>query len=654
MARKPRERRKKFRDASAGNAAVVRKLHRWFDDNRLICVTIAIFLTHTIGLVCLFTPLNGILDSQPIIEQDWGLHFHHLAALESFWKNDRMLWGYNPYFMAGYPSNTIQDLSIKFFEFAALALSGLILTPLHWFKIAAFTAMASVPWLGYFAARNLFCADDRKNLIATTAALLGTVYWWNSLPREMFFYGMIGFPVAAYLSVMVVCLFYRLAARAESFGWIHAGWLVFAAAILPLHAQSIIMILPPVIALLTCAPALISMRLAGWSVAALIVAVTVNLPWLAPAFAHRGDDVSAAIVEQLPIFAGVNPLAFFLDYLGPQGFWTFRSPLLEKGFRLALLVAGLLGIRSLFRDGSRVIGILLVSAVSGMFILTYFGTVAPALRAWQPLRFKIALDLFLAVPAAYEIAQWISGPRDVSSKLVPALMGVGLFTFVLNLIQTEASGRLQLRTQMNPQITALVDWIAKESPPEGRILFEESGDETGFVYDGAYLSSLLAQRTSRQFIGGPINLYNDRHHFAQFNSGKIFKKSIQDVSEADLRNYLNLYNIGAVVAFHPASIKKLQAIPGLVSLDRRIGPVHLMKVRQPLSWLIKGEGKVKPAWNRLELSDLAGDEVILKYHWVDGLTASPPTTIEPIQLADDPIPFIKLANPPVQVTLQVR
>ena len=53
-----------------------------------------------------------------------------------------MLWGYNPLFMAGYPSNTIQDLSIKFFEFAALGLATLGLTPIQWFKILAFLAMA--------------------------------------------------------------------------------------------------------------------------------------------------------------------------------------------------------------------------------------------------------------------------------------------------------------------------------------------------------------------------------------------------------------------------------------------------------------------------------------------------------------------------------
>ena len=159
-------------------------------------------------------------------------------------------------------------------------------------------------------------------------------------------------------------------------------------------------------------------------------------------------------------------------------------------------------------------------------------------------------------------------------------------------------------------------------------------------------------QTGRQLIGGPINLYNDRHHFAEFHSGKMFKKDAQKISDQELRNYLRLYNVGAVVAFHPASIKRLQSIPGLVTLDQRFGPVHLMKVNQPLTWFIAGDGRVTTGFNRLELSELTGNEVILKYHWIEDLTASPPVKIEPVKMADDPIPFIKLINPPPRVVLR--
>ena len=82
--------------------------------------------------------------------------------------------------------------------------------------------------------------------------------------------------------------------------------------------------------------------------------------------------------------------------------------------------------------------------------------------------------------------------------------------------------------------------------------------------------------------------------------------------------------------------------------------MHLMRVHQPLTWFVQGEGKLKAELNRLELSELKGSEIILKSHWVDGLTTHPLTKLERVNLADDPIPFIKLVNPPASLTLSVE
>ena len=84
--------------------------------------TAAVVFVHAVGVALLFDPLAGLWNSQPLIAQDYGLHFHHLSSMQQLWENGQRLWGYNPLFMAGYPSNTIQDASIKLFELAALGL----------------------------------------------------------------------------------------------------------------------------------------------------------------------------------------------------------------------------------------------------------------------------------------------------------------------------------------------------------------------------------------------------------------------------------------------------------------------------------------------------------------------------------------------------
>jgi len=556
--------------------------------------------------------------------------------------------------MAGYPSNTIQDLSIKLYEFFALALSMVALSPIQWFKILAFLSMASVPWLMYFAARNFFYEGDIKKIAAPLAALTGTIYWWNSLPREMFFYGMIGYPVGAYVAILGVSLFYRLTKQPILWSPVLLGWLVFALVILPLHIQSVLVFLPPAIALVVVEPNLLRRNLLAWILGTAALALLVNLAWLAPAFSHRGDDAASAIVNQLPLFTSADPFTFVKDYLGSKGYWTFRPAFWEKGFRLALLALGLWGLFKLIRSEHRSLGIMFAVALIVLFAITYFGSFIGFFKSWQSLRFKVPYDLFLMLPAVYLMAIRFTQRSLVSRPhLVSAIVLVGSLAFLVNLIQTESRGRMNLRTGMAPELAAIVNWIQRETSAESRVLFEESGDETGFVYNGMYLSSFIPHWTGRELIGGPINLYNDRHHFAEFHSGRLFKRDIQTITDEQLKDYFRLYNIGAVVAFHPISIQRLQSVPGLVTLDQRIGPVHLMKVNQPLTWFVQGEGKVNARLNRIEASSVRGDEIILKYHWVKGLDSAPELKIVPVQIGDDPIPFIKVIEPPATFELRI-
>ena len=626
----------------------------WLNDKTAFILVGSIFLVHSLGLVSLFFPLAGLVNNQPITAQDWGLHFHHLKSMEAFWNQDRAFWGYNPFFMAGYPSNTIQDLSIKIFEFSALLLSSLVLTPLQWFKLLAFLSAAAVPWLMYFAARNFF-AQLEPNIIAPVAALLGAAYWWNSLPREMFFYGMVGFPAASYLTVLGVSIFYRMAALPGAWSPAHLAWVLFALAIPALHVQSALIFLPPALALLIYRPKLCSGKLLLWCAGAAVLSLLANWVWLAPAVSHLGDDVSASIVEQLPLFVSSDPLTLLRDYLEGKNYWSFRPLFWEKGLRLALLALGSLGVWRLIRGPRTDVGVMLLGALTALFIFSYLGSLVPLLRSWQPLRFKVPFDLFLVPPAAYIISRWLTERWPAApSYIVPIASIVGGVAFLANVITTELDGRMLLRTQMRPEIRAVAQWIQNETPADARVLFEESGDETGFVYDGMYLSSFIPRLTGRELIGGPINLYNDRHHFAEFHSAKLFKKEIHRLSDEEIRNYFRLYNIGAVVAFHPASVQRLQALAGLITVDRRIGPVHLMKVNQPLTWFLQGAGKARAKLNRIEVTDAAGGEIILKYHWAEGLAAAPAARVVPITLLDDPIPFIKIMNPPREFILSIE
>jgi hypothetical protein len=471
----------------------------------------------------------------------------------------------------------------------------------------------------------------------------------------MFFYGMIGYSTAAYATILGVSLFYRLAQQQTSWGAVHLGWMFFTITILPLHIQSLIIFLPCILVLLVARPKLMQRYLVLWTVGAVTISLALNLVWILPAFTHRGDDVSQAIVEQLALFVSTDPWTLVKDYLAPKNYWSFRQSFWEKGVRLMLLILGTTGTIKLLRHGGN-LGILLFAALISLFVLTYFSFLVPALQAWQPMRFKVPFDVFLAVAAAYALATWLMADSAASRfnfYIVPSLLLAASVTFLINLVHTESQGKLRLRTLIRPEITEIAHWVRQNTPDEARVLFEESGDETGFVYDGMYLSSFIPHWSGRQLIGGPINLYNDRHHFAEFHSGRLFGRDIQGVTDEEIKRYFRLYNIGAVVAFHPASLKRLRSVPGLITLDRRIGPVHLMRVNQSPDWFVHAQGKVIAKLNRLEVSTGGANEVVLKYHWLDGLVSDPPATIVPVKIYDDPIPFIKVVDPPRSFILKV-
>jgi hypothetical protein len=608
-----------------------------------------LFLLHSLALLFLFDPMSGLYDSRPILEQDWGLHFHHLTSMAAFWQNDRTLWGYNPFFMAGYPSNTIQDLSIKLFELLSLPASMFGLAPIQSFKLIVDLSTAVLPWILYFTARNFFVGEATARSVALLAALLGTAYWWNSLPREMFFYGVLGFPPAVYLSLLAVSLLYRVINGESALTRVHFAWIIALSALLPLHFQSIAIFVPPALTLLLMNLTSLGWRTLCWLGAGLIFPLLVNLPWILPLLSHRGDDVSASIVAELPLFTSSDPATIIKDYLSQTGYWTFRPSAWEKGLRWLLLIFGVIGLQRLIKSNKRDVGVALASGAIVLVLFSYFGSLVSFMSNWQPLRFKVAYDFIFVLAAAHFIATYESSRRS-GGQLFPILSRIalicGVLAFSINLLQTESKKGMRLRTQAPPEIDAVLEWIRKEAPLNGRLLFEESGDETGFFYKGVYLSSFIPHWTGRQLIGGPINLYNDRHHFAEFHSAMLFKRDITTFTDEELRAYFRYYNIGAVIAFHPRSVQRLLAVPGLVSTDRRISDLYLMKVDQPLSWFVKGEGELAGGFNRIRGSNIQGDEIILNYHWTEGLVSDPPANIVPERVLDDPIPFIKIIRPP--------
>jgi len=657
-------------------------------------VTGLVFAVHTAGLAMLFGPVSGLWSSQPVIEQDWGTHYHHLTSLAAFWRDGRSLWGYDPLFMAGHPSNTIQDASVKLFELGALALGGD--SPVRAFKLLACLGAAVWPLLLHAAARNLFGRHRGSLWVAPVAAILGTASWWNSYPREMFFYGMIGFPAASAVALWALSLLTRVLSERPVF-WAYAALPFALAALLPLHLQGFALLASVGFAAAVLhtsfgsprSPAArsggardrepvnsqerIDRRKTGgpgfpfpgiaFVIAALLFGMIVNLPWLLPFLTHRGDDISGALLREVSYFKSDSVWTFARDYATGEAFFTFRKSVWEKGLRLALLALGVMGIFRLWRSGSRVAAAMLTAGASLCFAAAYFGSLQPSLAAQQPLRFKVPLDLFLTLAAAWALVgrpildpaaargrtprrSRPTAPLAASRSWLPVGFALaGLLAFAVNLAATESKGNLRLRTRLPERLEAIVQWARERTPPDARILFEESGDESGFRYDGVYLSSFLAHLAGRELIGGPANVYNDRHHHAEFHSGRLLGRPVGSFTDDQLHAVFDAYNIGAAVVFDRHSAERLLGCPGLVRLDRRVGPFLLLRAMRTPSWFSRGEGRLEARPGTIRCTNVRGDEVVLKYHLIEGLRSTPPLRLLPERVLDDPIPFIRIERP---------
>jgi len=154
-------------------------------------------------------------------------------------------------------------------------------------------------------------------------------------------------------------------------------------------------------------------------------------------------------------------------------------------------------------------------------------------------------------------------------------------------------------------------------------------------------------KSKREFIGGPYV----QMHFSGFWDHFLFDSEIELISHQKMNEYIDRYNIGWILVHSDRSKDYFHSMPGAAFIEENHG-ISIFRITQPSSFFFDGYGRViERDFNHLELDELQGKQVTLKYHHVEGLLATPPVEIQPVYIGNDPTPFIRLINPPVKVTL---
>ncbi len=562
-------------------------------------------------------------------------------------------WGYEPHFAAGYPYAFLEHNLVSHL-YAARWLTTV--TAGQWVRFGVVGCWASIPLL-LGASLRAFGLERGSSLLGTCVgmALLAT--------SELELFRAAGPIVGGYVSVWL------LAALAAAYAYLTRGRVLavvaFAAAAalaLLVHKGAVLLLPVPIAGMLLAFGRSHRRRAVTLLVAGLASTLVVDGAWLLPMlrFSHWRSPVPWPLWLQhdwlLPIREIVTPVAGFDGFdagleLGRPlwGSWIARN---------TVLFAGAMG---LARSSDRRLTLGLAASLAWCGFVAFYGSWIRAMAAFEPFRYVVAYRLLWLVPATLAFAEWREHVWRASRRRWrwAAIVAV-LAVLAVARLPSFATFVARARPSDVPPASfqVLLAWVKNDAPARGRLMIEDAwlGSADPGPYDGSYALGPVALDTGRELIGGPTPWLRLPHRFASFTAGEAFGSRLAELAPAQLLRDLELYDVTGIAAWHPESRAALDALAPTVRAVGERGRFRLYEVRREASSFEEGHGRVTARWGELAVSDVAAPrgEVVLRYHWADGMVAAPGGTVEPVWIGDDPVPFVRVVAPPPAFTLRLE
>jgi hypothetical protein len=654
--------------------------HRLRQARPAIGLLVAVFVVHAIQVVRLFPTPRALLDNDhPVILVDHALHLYHGALGSRFLRDHGTTWGYDPFFMAGYPETPVWDSSSNLsILFQALAGGGYHPRAYNVGLLAcSILVLVSIP--AGAAASGLGLSE------IALAALLGWLYFHCGWPDTFWRSGLFAFVTASGGVVLVIGLLLRFDRRPGVGRWCAVA--LTGAAVWFVHVTLPILIVGAVVGFMLATARYRCWRRYAALVAAAIFAALVNLVWLVPLWRFRGIRSAGSF------------------FMAPTSGWfliqTYLSANIDTRLGLLILVLGVAGLVVWRREGRRIQAATFGGAALVCLALALFGGQWSVTRTLEPLRFVVPLHLLLAVPAGSALARVSArlvrgfGGRRRGVVLTALAWSVALAAAVVTVpgLFRVMAGQLAVERPLvaglRPEMNRLVRWIRDNTDPSARILFEDQlrlyEDTDPESTHWTTLLPFLLKPDTRQFIGGEYQMAFITHHqFASFGDFHLGGRPIDFWTPDQLRDYCDLYNIGWIVCWSPLSslcfdqwdqAHRVATLPRHNSRNRppsdnsyvrealiaRGGPdlatryisageghYVIYRVERSHSFVRTGQGHFTGVdLNRIELTDLVPSEgaVVLSLHWLDTWRTDPPLPVEPFPVPLDPVPLVRISTP---------
>lgn len=605
----------------------------------LLCAT-AMLQTLLLSLVF---PLSQLFSELPLLYIDAPVHWYRLVTAVNLAEQGNLI-GYDPFFAAGTRVGIVANPAGKVAAIAAVLAQGFASEAVVW-KLYSFIASIVAALCVPIALRML--GAGRVAIIAGT--ILGLMLWWVSMFRWFHTAGLVSFVLVAYLGVVYMAGIVRY--LSGSGGAIAIAALGLGGALFMLLHP----LFPVPIMVATVIFLMVSWRELRWHrllpILLVVPALSLlpNLPHLWLVFNSPDPPVSVTAHQAI-----VDANLLWKELLG---LWQGDA----HGSKVYALIALAAGCALMLATPGRERRLVFVTGLSGVVLILFAalgGGLGPIAFWTQPNRFAPVGYLWLCLPASIGIAHLIglASIRQRDWRGITASAGVALIALLslvnLNEVRRELShadtghyGATPPRVQPlgDYSKTALL-WLEQHTTQSARVLFETSN---GRIHDGGHMAPYYAYTAQREFIGGAYPF----SHFAGFWDGYLFGQPVTELETAEFEQYANLYNLGWIIVFSDDSKGVFDRMPG-VSPIAEYEAMKLYRINREHSYFLEGQGRVALRdHNRLELENLKGDAVIIKYHHLSGIDSTPPATIESVSFLDDPGTFIKIVNPPEKLSL---